>query len=97
MNNILIQLFEIKWDKSCAKGQVFIPKTSCEMGEFSQISKKNLSEPMRIWTDYKRVNKTHFWSEISKSWWNFEKEDYLCSARGMVSSIFCNQLSKRFA
>ena len=23
----------------------------------------------RIWTDYTRVNETHFWSELANTWW----------------------------
>ena len=30
----------------------------------------HLEQPVRIWTDYKRFNRTHFWSETAKVWWN---------------------------
>ena len=46
------------------------------MGEFSdEILKSNLSVPIRIWTDFERVNKTHFWSENAESWWSYDVEN----------------------
>merc|ERR1711990_538694 len=46
------------------------------MGKFSdEISRNNLSHPIRILTDYKRVNKTHFRSEVAKSLWSFDIEN----------------------
>ena len=46
------------------------------MGDFTdKIIANNLSLPLRIWTDYERMNKTHFRSEIAKSWWSFDIEN----------------------
>ena len=29
------------------------------------------SQPVvRLWTDYERLNQTHFWSETAKVWWS---------------------------
>ena len=25
---------------------------------------------VRFWTDYERINKTHFWSDIANAWWS---------------------------
>ena len=36
----------------------------------------HLEEPVRIWTDFERLNKTHFWSRTAESWWtNLDKND----------------------
>ena len=32
---------------------------------------KNLS---RLYTDYKRLNETHFWSDIASSWWSHQND-----------------------
>ena len=29
----------------------------------------HLEQPVRIWTDYERFNRTHFWSKTANEWW----------------------------
>ena len=58
---------------------VFIPRSKNElMNAFNSTLKSEVdcnSTILRIFTDYKRANKSHFWSESSKNWWNIENED----------------------
>ena len=35
----------------------------------SKIKMDNLEQPVRIWTDYERFNRSHFWSETANEWW----------------------------
>ena len=70
------QFFGADWNEVCGKRQIFVPKSQNQMGEFSdEIFKSNLSVPIRIWTDFERVNKTHFWSENAESWWSYDVEN----------------------
>ena len=71
-----VQFFGANVKTVCGKSQIFIPKSANEMGQFrNEILRDNLTHPIRIWTDYKRVNKTHFRSEIAKSLWSFDIEN----------------------
>jgi len=72
----LVQFLHVDFNKVCGKSQIYIPKSANQMGKFTtEILRNNLSHPIRIWTDYKRVNKTHFRSEIAKSLWSFDIEN----------------------
>ena len=33
----------------------------------------------RLWTDYKRINQTHFWSKIVNDWWNNKNDSQFMS------------------
>ena len=35
----------------------------------SKIKMDHLEQPVRIWTDYERFNRTHFWSKTANEWW----------------------------
>ena len=35
----------------------------------SKIKMDHLEQPVRIWTDYERFNRSHFWSETANEWW----------------------------
>ena len=72
----MVQFLHVDFNKVCGKSQIYIPKSANQMGKFTnEILRNNLSHPIRIWTDYKRVNKTHFRSEIAKSLWSFDIEN----------------------
>jgi len=42
-------------------------------------TKDNYDESIRFWTDYIRINETHFWSEIASTWWSQCRRSYLMS------------------
>ena len=54
-----------------------VPRTEIE---FTNIAKRiesyvfktedHYDESIRFWTDYVRINETHFWSEIANTWWS---------------------------
>ena len=49
---------------------MFTPKSTEDLEKFmATIMTENLEQPIRIWTDYERSNKTHFWSKTVKNWW----------------------------
>ena len=74
--NVFVQFLFADLNKVCGKSHIYIPKSANQMGKFSdEIAKNNLSHPIRIWTDYKRVNKTHFRSEVARSLWSFDIEN----------------------
>ena len=58
---------------------VFIPQSKAElMQAFNSTSPMDRDALIvTIFTDYKRTNKSHFWSETSQNWWNLENESQL--------------------
>ena len=56
--------------KKCVNSSLFIPKNTEDLEKvMAAITTENLEQPVRIWTDYKRSNKTHFLSKKVKNWW----------------------------
>ena len=50
-----------------------------------------LKEAATIWTDYERLNKTHFWSKTAKHWWtNLDQQQGL----EFKSSVLSNGYQK---
>ena len=59
----------------CVNSSFYVPKTISDMQKaVENIKLADLEQPVRIWTDYKMVNETHFWSDTGQNWWN--KLDY---------------------
>ena len=54
----------------------FIPRTKSDLRRLTRImdnfvfNTTYFDKAVRFWTDYVRVNKTHFWSENRNSWWS---------------------------
>ena len=40
------------------------------MKNFDFKKEDDFDESIRFWTDYIRINETHFWSEIANTWWS---------------------------
>ena len=60
-----------KLAEKCENSSFFVPKSTEDLQRItSQIKMDHLEQPVRIWTDYKRLNRTHFWSETAKVWWS---------------------------
>ena len=54
-----------------------VPRTDVEFTSLAEnIRNYNFKEEgdfdglIRFWTDYVRINETHFWSEIANTWWS---------------------------
>ena len=56
-----------------------IPQNEVELSEilhslenytFNSKSNNDDSITLRFWTDYKRTNETHFWSDAANNWWS---------------------------
>ena len=54
-----------------------VPRTDVEFTSLAENvrsydfkEKDDFDEPIRFWTDYIRINETHFWSEITNTWWS---------------------------
>ena len=54
-----------------------VPRTDIEFTALAEnvknyVFKKedDFDESIRFWTDYIRLNETHFWSEIANTWWS---------------------------
>ena len=63
--------FKEKLDEKCENSSIYVPKTVNDLENILKtIDVGRLEQPVRIWTDYERINKTHFWSSTAKHWWN---------------------------
>ena len=59
----------------CNGSNLVIPKTASELKTISKSLNNSMpNQNRRIYTDYKRTNTTHFWSETLKHWWNLKNE-----------------------
>ena len=43
----------------------------------TERSTSDLEQPLRIWTDYQRMNETFFWSDTAQTWWSGLNENQL--------------------
>ena len=56
--------------EKCENSSFFVPKSTEDLRKItSEIKIDHLEQPVRIWSDYKRFNRTHFWSDTAKVWW----------------------------
>ena len=56
--------------EKCKNSSLYIPKTENDLKEVLATTMiDHLEQPVRIWTDFERLNKTHFWSRTAESWW----------------------------
>ena len=57
--------------KQCENSSFYVPKTTADWENVNfTVDIDHLNQPVRIWTDYVRLNKTHLWSNSAKNWWN---------------------------
>ena len=72
-------------DEICKEKTVFIPKSEAELNQATSFLRnfEPNSTKFRIFTDYKRINESHFWSETARHWWNLKNE----SQEGFQSKI----------
>ena len=64
--------------EKCGNWHFYVPKTVDDLESVMKTIKiGHLEQPVRIWTDYDRFNKTHFWSKTATYWWNHlnQKDD----------------------
>ena len=55
----------------CVNSSFYVPETVTDMQKaIENIKVDNLEQPLRIWTDYKMINETHFWSDTGQNWWS---------------------------
>ena len=61
----------------CESSKYYVPKSTDNITQIiGKIEVDHLEQPIRIWTDYKRVNETHFWSNTAEHWWSLiENQD----------------------
>ena len=67
--------------KNCKNSSFYVPKTNDDLQNVMlTVNVDQLEQPVRIWTDYIRLNRTHLWSNTAKHWWNIfnqqDKENY---------------------
>ena len=56
-------------EKKCPNSTLFIPRSTDDLEPIvAKMKLENYEQPIRIWTDYERLNKTHFWSEAGQFW-----------------------------
>ena len=57
--------------EKCQNSSLYIPKSTDHLETvMAKIKIQQYEQPIRIWTDFKRLNNTHFWSETGKFWWS---------------------------
>ena len=64
----------------------YVPRTEIDFINIAESIKRyfvktkdHYDESIRFWTDYIRINETHFWSEIANTWWSQCRRAYLMS------------------
>ena len=64
--------FALGTSEVCGNKQLFIPTSKDELISIAKITRKlpQTNQPVRIWTDYRRINETFFWSDTAKAWWS---------------------------
>ena len=69
----------------CKNKTVFIPQSGAELNHATSFLRnfEPNSTNFIIFTDYKRTNESHFWSETARHWWNLKNE----SQEGFQSKI----------
>ena len=62
--------FDGKLAEKCENSSFFVPKSMDDLRKITpKIKMDHLEQPVRIWTDYERFNRSHFWSETANEWW----------------------------
>ena len=56
----------------CQNKIIVIPRSKLELFEMKRSLKKYNATKLKIFTDYKRANETHFWSKAAENWWNIK-------------------------
>ena len=64
---------------ACKEFSFYVPKTNNDLQNIVTTTNiDQLEQPVRIWTDYIRINKTHFWSNTANDWWSiFHQQESL--------------------
>ena len=63
--------FDEELAEKCVNSSLFLSKNTKDLENvMTAIITENLEQLVRIWTDYERSNKTHFWSKTAKKWWS---------------------------
>ena len=67
-----------KLNKICENYSIYIARSEIELNRATKLATKSLpnrySPKLRIYTDYKRINESHFWSETIQDWWNLKND-----------------------
>ena len=75
----------------CENSTLYVPKSLENLTKVMKtVQLDHLEQPVRIWTDYKRFNTTHFWSDSAQNWWRYfgEKDDINGLGQFKDSTIF---------
>ena len=67
-----------KLNEICEDYSIYIPRSEIELNRATKLATESLpnrhSPKLRIFTDYKRINESHFWSETVQDWWNLKND-----------------------
>ena len=79
----------------CQNDNIYNPRSEIELDLAMQQAEKSLLNrdlpKLRIFTDYKRLNESHFWSETVQDWWNLKNE----SQSWVEQNLQCNVKVRR--
>ena len=63
-----ISALDDKFNEKCEKSSFFVPKSIEDLKRITpKINIDRLEQLVRIWTDYERFNRTHFWINCGNS------------------------------
>ena len=61
--------------EKCENLTFYVPESTNDLDKvMANIKTESLPQPIRIWTDYERLNRTHFWSATADRWWSLKDE-----------------------
>ena len=73
----------------CGNKTLFIPTSKTELLQATNSAEQllfngnhSVLRDLRIYTDYKRTNKSYFWSETARDWWNFKNDSKVLVRNG---------------
>ena len=59
--------------EKCKNSTFYVPESTNDLDKvMANIKTESLPQPIRIWTDYERFNRTHFWSATADRWWSLK-------------------------
>ena len=72
---LIFQGFAINWDEVCNDSQPYVPFSKYDLLRILQVvDTSQIKPPFKFFNDYKRLNLTHFWSDIANTWWSYSNE-----------------------
>ena len=72
--NNKFQFDEDNVSEACGSKKLFIPTSKNDLMKVMKLKRTDPNQTLWVWSDYRRINETFFWSDTAKAWWSHENE-----------------------